>query len=777
MARPSPLPASPARPRRARLTAAATALALALLLLPAVSFAAASEAQAAPQTLLGFSPDGSAAERDLESRFDAQLDPALLQTWLEHLAAKPHHVGSPWDKANAEYIQGLFQSWGFDTHIEQFRVLFPTPKTRQLEMVAPSPYTAKLEEPALAQDATSGQQGQLPTYNAYSIDGDVTGELVYVNYGVPDDYDELARRGIDVAGKIVIARYGGSWRGIKPKVAAEHGALGCILFSDPRDDGYFEGDTYPEGGYRPAQGVQRGSVADMPLYPGDPLTPGVGATEDAERVPIDQAKTLTKIPVLPISYGDARPLLAAIGGPVAPEDWRGALPITYHLGPGPAKVHLKLAFDWSLKPIYDVIARLPGSEYPDQWVLRGNHQDAWVNGATDPVSGLVAVLAEARAVGELVKGGWHPRRTLVYAAWDGEEPGLLGSVEWAEAHADELREKAVAYVNSDSNSRGFLFMGGSHTLEKLANQVARDVPDPEKGIPVAERSRAFLTLHGDPDTRKSLRDRPDIPLAPLGSGSDYTPFLQHLGIASMNIAFGGEGDYGQYHSIYDSIDHFERFMDPGFVYGVALAKTGGRLTLRLAQADVVPFDFQAAADAVGQYVDEVKKLADSMRDDTAERDRRLDDQVFEAVADPTETWLPPERQEPVPYLNFAPLENALATLEQSVGAFEKAYGAGAERLSPAARDELDGLLFRSERAWTRDEGLPGRPWFVHYVYAPGFYTGYGVKTLPAVREAIEQREWQKVPGDMDATAEAIDAFAAQVDRATAVVEAKGSAGE
>ncbi len=774
MARPSLLPASPARPRRARLTAAATALALALLLLPAASFAAASEAQAAPQTLLGFSPDGSAAQRDLESRFDAQLDPALLKTWLEHLAAQPHHVGSPWDKANAEYIEGLYESWGFDAHIEELRVLFPTPKTRQLEMVAPTKYTAKLEEPALAQDATSGQKGQLPTYNAYSVDGDVTGELVYVNYGVPDDYDELARRGIDVTGKIVIARYGGSWRGIKPKVAAEHGAIGCILFSDPRDDGYFEGDTYPEGGYRPRQGVQRGSVADMPLYPGDPLTPGVGATADAERLPLDQAKVLTKIPVLPISYGDAQPLLAAMTGPVAPEDWRGALPITYHLGPGPAKVHLKLAFDWSLKPIYDVIARMPGSEYPDQWVLRGNHQDAWVNGATDPISGQVAVLAEARAVGELVKSGWHPRRTLVYAAWDGEEPGLLGSVEWAETHADELREKAVAYVNSDSNSRGFLFMGGSHTLEKLANQVARDVTDPEKGIPVLERSRDFLILNGDPETRKEIRARPEIPLRPLGSGSDYTPFLQHLGIASMNIGYGGEGDYGQYHSIYDSIDHFERFMDPDFAYGVALAKTGGRLTLRLAQADVVPFDFAAAAEAVGKYVGEVEKLADTMRDDTAERAQRLDDKVFENVADPKETWYPPKREDPVPYLNFAPLENALAALKTSVGAFETAYAAGGAGLSDEARAELDGLLFRSERAWTRQEGLPGRPWFVHYVYAPGFYTGYGVKTLPAVREAIEQREWDKLPGDMEATAGVIDAFAAQVDRATAVVEGKGA---
>ncbi len=788
MARRPSSPASLARPRPGRLAGPAlgpvAVLALALLVLPAAApLAAADSAADAPadaQPLLGFSADGAAAQRDLESRFDAQLDPALLKTWLEHLAAKPHHVGSPWDKANAEYIEGLYKSWGFDAHIEQFEVLFPTPKTRELEMVAPTKYTAKLEEPALAQDHTSGQKGQLPTYNAYSVDGDVTGELVYVNYGVPDDYDELARRGIDVAGKIVIARYGGSWRGIKPKVAAEHGAIGCILYSDPRGDGYFQGDPYPEGGFRPRQGVQRGSVEDMPLYPGDPLTPGVGATADAKRLPLDQAKTLTKIPVLPISWGDAQPLLAAMTGPVAPEDWRGALPLTYHLGPGPAKVHLKLAFDWSLKPIYDVIARMPGSEYPDQWVIRGNHQDAWVNGATDPISGQVAVLAEARAVGMLVKSGWHPRRTLIYAAWDGEEPGLLGSVEWVETHADELRQKAVAYINSDSNSRGFLSMGGSHTLQKLANQVARDVPDPEKGISVLDRSRDFLTLYGNAETRKTLREQKGVEIRPLGSGSDYTPFLQHLGIASMNIGYGGEDQYGQYHSIYDSIDHFERFMDPGFAYGVALAQTGGRFTLRLAQADVVPFTFGDLSTVVSKYIGELEKLADTMRDDTAERDRRLDDKVFENVADPTETWYPPKREDPVPYLNFAPLQNALATLQKSVGAYEKAYdaaGGDLSGLSDRARTELDGLLFRSERTLTLKKGLPGRPWFTHFVYAPGFYTGYGVKTLPAVREAIEQREWNQVPGDVDATAGVIDAFAAQVDRATAVIEGKeGSAG-
>ncbi len=745
----------------------ASVLSCALVLTTAVAFGATT----GEESLLGFGPTVSAQQLELEQRFDANLDPANLRTWLEHLAAHPHHVGSAWDASNAEYIAGLLRSWGYETRIEEFKVLFPTPKVRRLEMVAPTRFEASLAEPAVAGDHTSGQTAeQLPIYNAYSIDGDVTGELVYVNYGVPDDYEVLAEHGIDVKGKIVIARYGGSWRGIKPKVAAEHGAIGCILYSDPRDDGYFQGDVYPEGGFRSPGGAQRGSVADMPLYPGDPLTPGVGATADAERLPLNEVPTLTKIPVLPISYGDAQPLLAAMKGPVAPEAWRGALPITYHLGPGPAKVHLQLAFDWSLKPIRDVIATLPGAERPDEWVLRGNHHDAWVNGAADPTSGQVAMLEEARSVAQLVKEGWRPRRTIVYCAWDGEEPGLLGSTEWAETHADELEAKAVAYINSDSNSRGFLSVGGSHSLEPFINQVARDVPDPEKGISVLERLRAKRILDAKPEEREKLRTEHDLPIQPLGSGSDYTPFLQHLGIASLNLGFGGEGDFGQYHSIYDSIDHYERFMDPDFAYGIALAKVAGRATLRLADAPVLPLDPCALAKHVAAYRDEVQKLADSERAQTVERDRLLSDGTYTAVADPTKTFVPPPEQDPVPYLNFAPLDNAVAHLQASV----KAYGEAAAKADPGTMQSgmqkgLDVLLMASERALIAKDGLPGRPWFRHLIYAPGFYTGYGVKTLPGVREAIEQRSWADVEPQEARIADVLAAYAAQVDRATTLL--------
>ncbi len=747
-----------------------------LLLLPllAVSAGAQPPAPAAGgPPLLGFSDARAAEQRALEARFDSSLKAADLREWLQRLSARPHHVGSPYGKENAEFMAGLFRSWGYETRIEEFQVLFPTPKVRLLEMEAPTHYKATLAEPAIPEDATSGQTAeQLPIYNAYSIDGDVTGELVYVNFGVPKDYEELERRGIDVKGKIVIARYFGSWRGIKPKVAAEHGAVGCIIFSDPHEDGYFQGDVYPKGGWRSERSAQRGSVADMPTYSGDPLTPGVGATADAKRLEVKSAPTLTKIPVLPISYGDALPLLKAMGGAMAPEGWRGSLPIPYHLGPGPARVHLKLEFNWDLVTARDVIARLPGAERPDEWIVRGNHHDGWVNGATDPLSGMVTVLAEARAVGELAKTGWRPKRTIVYAAWDGEEPGLLGSTEWAETHAEELREHAAVYINSDSNSRGFFGAGGSQQLETFVNQVVRDVPDPEKGISVADRTLAATVVYGSPEEAQEARGSKTFRINPLGSGSDYTPFLQHLGIAALDIGYGGEEEYGQYHSIYDSFAHYTRFGDPKFEYGVAMAKTGGRVTLRLADAEVLPFDFDRFTVAVSRYADEVAKLADDLRKESEERSRRLDDKVFQAVDDPTQTWVAPTRLDPVPYLNFAPLQNAVAALKKSAGAYQKAYAAataGGKMPSPDVQTRLNAILLKAERALTRPEGLPRRSWYVHQIYAPGFYTGYGVKTLPAVREAIEQRKWQEATEQIPIVAAVIEGFAKEIDRATVVL--------
>lgn len=727
-------------------------------------------AQAQNKNLMGFSAENSSKQADLEVKFDSSLKRENLREWMKRLSARPHHVGSPFGKENAEFMLSLFKSWGYDAQIEQFDVLFPTPKTRVLEMLAPEKFTAKLDEPALKEDATSGQKDeQLPTYNAFSIDGDVTAPLVYVNYGIPRDYEELEKRGIDVKGKIVIARYGGSWRGIKPKVAAEHGAVACLIYSDPRDDGYFQGDVYPKGAFRNENGAQRGSVADMPVFPGDVLTPGIGATKDAKRLDRKDAPTITKIPVMPISYSDALPLLKNLDGAVVPADWRGALPITYHFGGGDkTKVHFKLEFNWDIKPAYNVIAKMKGAQLPDEWIIRGNHHDAWVNGADDPISGMVSLLEEARGIGELVKTGWKPKRTIVFAAWDAEEPGLIGSTEWVETHAEELKNKAAVYINTDSNGRGFLGIGGSHTLEKFINEVAKSVPDPQTKLNVWERTRANQIINGSQALRNEIMNRNDLRISALGSGSDYTPFLQHLGIASLNIGFGGEDGGGSYHSVYDSFDHFTRFGDPNFDYGIALSKVCGHATLRLANAEVLPFEFTNFADTIAVYVREVTTLTDAMRDETKQMNQMLSSGMWQSVQDPTQKLIAPKPKENVPYLNFAPLQNALAKLQESAKNFQMA--ANGKTISPSAQKQLDEVLMKTERALLSSNGLPRRDWFKHQIYAPGFYTGYGVKTLPSVREAIEQRDWKEAAEQIEIVSKTIENFAREIDKAANLVK-------
>ncbi|HSC33243.1 MAG TPA: transferrin receptor-like dimerization domain-containing protein [Gemmatimonadaceae bacterium] len=725
--------------------------------------------------LPGFSAQSARLELDWESKFDAIPSPDTIRANMRRLSARPHHVGSPYDHDNAQWLLARFKSFGWDAHIEQFDVLFPTPLERVVELVAPTHFRAKLEEPTVAGDPTSSQHDeQLPPYNAYSADGDVTGPLVYVNYGIPSDYDELARHGISVKGAIVIARYGGSWRGIKPKVAAEHGAVGCLIYSDPRDDGYAQGDVFPTGPFRPRDGVQRGSVADMPLYSGDPLTPGVGAVPGAKRLTLAEAKTLTRIPVLPISYGDAEPLLAAMTGPVAPPAWRGALPVTYHLGPGAARVHLRVKSDWSTKPIYDVIAMLKGSTSPDEWVIRGNHHDGWVNGAGDPLSGQSALLEEARGLGELVRQGWHPHRTIVYAAWDGEEPGLLGSTEWVETHADELRAKAVAYINSDGNDRGYLNVGGSHTLERFVNDVARSIQDPETHLTVWKRSQlARIERARSAVERSELRSpNGELPISALGSGSDYTPFLQHLGIASLNIGYGGEvNSAGVYHSVYDDFYWYTHFGDTSFVYGRALAQTGGTMVMRLADADLLPFEFSDLARTVHGYVGELEKLLDAERDSTVERNREIGEGVFAATSDPWSPTNPPPAEAVPPHLDFSPLDNAVDSLTRSADRYARAAAAAHAQGTPneAVLARVNALVLQSERRLTNAQGLPRRPWYVHELYAPGFYTGYGVKTIPAVREAIEQRNFTEARREIPVVAQALTDEAALVDSAAAAL--------
>ncbi len=723
--------------------------------------------------LSAYSQSGSNQET-LEKKFDSFLKAENIDSYMKVLSAHPHYAGSAYDKANVDFIEGLFKSWGFETKIEEFTILFPTPKTRELEMLSPEKYEAKLKEPAMKEDGTSSQTDeQLPTYNAYSIDGDITGELVYVNYGIPDDYDILAQNGVDVKGKIVIARYGRSWRGIKPKVAAEHGAIGCIIYSDPYDDGYFQGDVYPEGPYRNENGVQRGSLIDFPLYNGDPLTPGVGATKDAKRLKMDEVKVFTKIPVLPVSYGDALHFLENLKGQVVPAGWRGALPITYHFGPGKTVVHLKVESNWDMVPIRDVIAKINGSEFPDEWVIRGNHQDAWVNGAGDPISGLSALLEEARGMGELVKSGWKPKRTMVYCAWDAEEEGLMGSTEWAETHSDELKEKAIAYINSDGNGRGFLYAGGSHSLEHFLNSAAADVTDPETNISVKERMLAHQLVNSSAETRMKLTSKEDLPISALGSGSDYTPFIQHLGIASLNLGYGGEDGSGNYHSIYDSYDHYKRFGDPNFIYGVALAETAGRLMLRLADANVLPFRFINSYETIDKYITELMESIDNMRQETKSFNENINKKYFLYASDPTKTYVVPPLKKEVPYIDFAPLQNAEIKLKEVSAEYDnlvKKLEESGTALTDRQALKLNETLKQTERALTLPTGLPGRPWYIHELYAPGFYTGYGVKTLPAIREAIEQREWHEAENQIKVVAGVIENYAAKIKSAVEIIK-------
>jgi N-acetylated-alpha-linked acidic dipeptidase len=733
------------------------------------------------EPLYGFTAASSVGERDLENKFREIPNAKILRDTMQRLSARPHHVGSPYDKENAEWILAQFKSWGLDAQIETFEVLFPTPKERLLEMTGPTKFTAKLQEPAVAGDPTSNQQSeQLPTYNAYSIDGDVKGKLVYVNYGLPRDYEELDRLGVSVKGAIVIARYGNSWRGIKPKVAAEHGAVGCIIYSDPRDDGFFEDEVFPEGPMRNENGVQRGSVMDMPIYPGDPTTPGVGAKGDVKRLALKDIPTLTKIPTLPISYGDAKPLLAALKGPMAPENMRGGLSVPYRVGPGPAEVHLKVTFNWGLKPVYDVIAKIPGAEAPDQWIVRGNHHDAWVNGAEDPISGQIALLEEARALGQLLKGGWKPKRTIIYCAWDGEEPMLLGSTEWAEYHDAELKQHAAIYINSDGNGRGFLEVEGSHSLEKFVNSVARDINDPEKNISVWKRSQARrLVARARPDgpgpmtqDKKELRTRPDLRIGPLGSGSDYTAFLDHLGVASLNVGYGGEDQGGIYHSIYDDFYWYTHFADTDFVYGQALAQTVGTMVLRFADADVLPYDFGDFADTIHKYDEELKTLLKSRQDETAERNRNLDDGAYVAASDPRRPTVAPPRDEVPPFVNFAPLDNAQAAVERSAEHYSramKAFTSGSGGSAQSLR-ALNDKLMQTERRLTNDQGLPRRPWFKHLIYAPGFYTGYGAKTLPGIREGLEEKRYQEAETQAARVAQALGDYAAAIEAAAKDLE-------
>lgn len=720
--------------------------------------------------LQGYQREHVAAEVQWEQKFRELPDAAHIREYARRLSARPHHVGSPYDKDNAEWLAGQLRSFGLDARIETFDTLFPTPKVRKLELLGANKYVAKLDEKVLKDDPTTAQKSeQLPTYLAYARDGDVTGPIVYANYGTPEDYKVLEERGISVKGAIVLVRYGANFRSVKPRVAAEHGAVGVLLFSDPQDDGYARGDVYPKGPTRPADGVQRGTVNDSPIQVGDPQTPGYGSVPGAKLVPLDELTVLTKVPTLPISYEDALPFLQSIEGEVAPPAWRGALPTTYKTGVSTAQAHLVLASNWDRKPLYDVIVKIPGSEYPDQWVIRGNHHDAWVNGAADPVSGASAELEEGRALGELLKQGWKPKRTILYAVWDGEEQGLLGSTEWVETHAEELKQHAVAYINSDGNGRGYFHASGSHSLEHVVNEVAKEIVDPETQISVWRRAQLVDIAHAlQPAQRAELRTRPDLHIGALGTGSDYTAFLDHLGIASLDLGYGGEDEGGQYHSIYDDFYWYTHFEDTNFAYGKALAQTAGSLVLRLADADVIPFRYGNFADTVSGYVSEVKTLAETQRAEIKEHNAEIAEGVYTALHDPKKHREPAKAEAVPDYFNFAPLEQAAEDLRIAAAAFDKAY----DNAVASGNTSVNAQLLKVEQAQIDENGLPGRPWYRNLIYAPGLYSGYGVKTLPQVREALELKQWRDVNAAITRTADTIEREVAQLQKATQALDGK-----
>jgi N-acetylated-alpha-linked acidic dipeptidase len=727
-----------------------------------------------PQNLLGYSAAHSSQERDAEKKFQEAVVAGNIRENMRRLSARPHHVGSPYDKDNAEWLLSKFKEFGFEAKIETFSVLFPTPKERVVELLEPTRFKAKLQEPVLSVDPTSSQTGeQLPTYNAYSADGDVIAPLVYVNFGNREDYEQLDRLNISVKGAIVISRYGGGWRGIKPKVAAEHGAIGCIIYSDPRGDGFYNGEDYPAGAWRPREGVQRGSVMDTD-YPGDPLTPGVGATANAKRLPIKEAKTLTKIPVLPISYADALPLLSALKGPVAPRDWRGALAVTYRIGPGPAKVHLTVVSNWEMKDIYDVIATMPGSG-DGQWIIRGNHHDAWVNGADDPISGQAALLEEARVLGDLHRQGWNPKRSIIYCAWDGEEPGLLGSVEWVETHLAELQQHAAVYINSDSNQRGYLYAGGTQDLQSFVSGVARDIQDPETHLTVFQRAHLEgIAAAKDAQGRSTSRKRQDLDVRALGDGSDYTAFQDFAGISTLSLEFGGEEEGTQYHSIYDDFYWYTHFADTDFAYGRALAQAVGTAVMRLADADFLPFSYAPQAEAIAQYETELEKLLKDQQEEITERNLELQEGMFKATADPRKTTTPPPHEEVPPYMNFAAMKNAIEALKESSARYAKALAnwqaANAPDISAESAAALNADLLRVSRLFLNEKGLPERPWFKNQIYAPGAYTGYGAKPIAAVREYMDEKKWKEAEGQVPQVAEVIENVARGIGKAAGDLE-------
>jgi len=698
----------------------ATILLVVLLLLPTARFVFSQGSNAAP--LDGFSANTSATQRRWEELFRSVPAPKSAREHLRRLTLEPHIAGTKEDYATAVYVRDQMKSYGLNAELKEYNVWLPYPKTTPIvELITQRRQRLSVTEAIVPGDPTSSNPKITPLFNGYSASGDVTGPLVYANYGLPGDYEELKKVGVDVKGKIVIVRYGNSFRGVKAKVAEDNGAVGCIIYSDPADDGYMQGDVYPKGPWRPVASGQRGSVQYLFDYPGDPLTPGKPSIPGVPRLKPEEATDLTKIPVQPIAYDVAKTLISPLRGPVRPKGFQGGLPLAYHVGGTPdVKVRLKTDMDYKVRTIWDVVARIEGNQERDRWVVMGNHRDAWVFGAVDPNSGSSAMLEVARGFGDLLKQGWTPKRTIILCSWDAEEYGLIGSTEWAEENADDLREKAVAYLNVDVAVSGGNFGASSvPSLWKVIRDVTRDVKDPKTGKSIyqqwQEKAREGRSIN-------EATNGGEARIGALGSGSDYTPFLQHLGVPSTDMGFGG--DYGVYHSSYDSFYWMDHFGDPGFVYHVAAAQIWGTLALRLADADALPFDYTDYATQIREFFAEALRLAKQKNLDTSFDDRSMN--------------------------------AALEDFAKECSRVEKNRQEAVTTKANSAKLKLiNDALIGVEREFIDERGLRGRPWYKHEIYAPGIYTGYAAQPLTDFRQAIDDRNSANTKESLERIVEAI----------------------
>ena len=683
------------------------------------------------QAITGFTKNSAENQRQIEQQFLALPRAENAEKYLSKLTEEPHIAGSPASRAVAEFINQKYLEWGLESKLVEYHAYLPYPKTVRLTLLEPDTVELNLKEPSWKFDKDSYDRRAVMPFNAYSPGGEVTAQVIYVNRGLPDDYEKLAELGVNIRGKIALVRYGESFRGVKAQVAEEHSAAGLIIYSDPEDDGYMKGDIYPYGPMRPEQAIQRGSLLYIFRYPGDPLTPGYAASKSARRLKPEEATSLTNVPTLPISYGEAEKILKCLAGPEVPDDWQGGLPFRYHVGPGPAKVHLQLEMDYQIRPIYNVIAKIAGTDEPEKMVIIGNHHDAWVHGAVDPNSGTATVMEIGHSFGELFKTGWRPKRTIVLAHWDAEEYGLVGSTEWVEENKTGLVKNAVLYINIDAAVSGENFSAGAvPSLDQFIQEVVKEIADPKTKDAVFKKWWREQNQKEYKRLKSVVPDTAVVKIDRLGSGSDYTAFLQHVGVPSLSMGFSGR--YGVYHSILDDFFWMKNWGDPTFEYHATMAKIGGVMALRFAQAEIFPFDYADYAKTIVTHFDDLEKSL---------KEKFLNVPLdFAAAKEKANEW-----------------KQASAILNQKIAA---ALSSG--NVNP----KMNETLMQLERELTEPTGLPGRDWFKHRIYAPGFYTGYAAKPLPGISEPADKEDWEAAKQELEVLIKVLERAIQTTNRAS-----------